>query len=1349
MIISKLNVAYILLLSFLAVKVQAQVEVDVNLNTVHSVGTISDFDRNKFINSHGSLTESDWDGDEDKLTYLMEDVDAYLGRDNGIMPWNINQSTEDPNNPGYVDPAYMATRGQRVREVLYGINNASRHKYEDRSDIIFGGQVRPFWDGVTKPCCDDTSWSFDSDAAGDFMGRFFNEFFRNEGEPSTKGHPRPRFMEILNEPLYELSTVGDTPPLAVFEYHNEVADAIRRHNTDVLIGGYTTAFPYFDVDNFQRWDDRMKLFLDTSGEKMDFFSVHFYDFNETNPQYFRGSRMEATLDMMEHYSMIRLDTIKPFHISEYGGRNRVLEQAAWSPFRDWTTLRTISPMMLSFMDRPDKILKAIPFIVTKAEWGRQDDGDPYPWRLLRQDFEETGVGGDEWVFTELIKFYELWADVNGKRVHTNASDPDVLVDAYVDGNKAYVIVNNLITNPKTFNLNLFEDSGLVLEGIVEKALYLNGSAPILERIEHATPPAGFTLTPESTTILEYTFAGQVPLDETSEEVKYYATDYLQPINANSEINFNINGVDHSGMFGKATLRLGVGREHGKSLRPMVSINGTELSVPSNFSGDDDQQFRPGFFGLLEVDVPYELLQEDNEIAITFDDAGGFVSSAAMRVFRFSDEVEQTDASSFLSFDNYSSFLLGDQTVPEFLHNQEILMDISYSSGTIDGVERDLSSVTLAIRQLDENGLTVASSTVDTIASENAANAGVAAYTYTIPSTFADGSAIPEPTDLPDGHQLMAVIEMLVEGDERTVVTEEVLISASRDRFVTFNNRSEFIPSGGVNPEVFIGQTMNIEISYSTDVVDGVEDDLNYVATFLRQLDENGGTVKNSAFQTVVTTDAANFGTTTYSYTIPSVFTDGTVLPVTADLPEGHSYILIIFSASDGVSKFANANGEIIVKTPTAPPVPDRARSISFNNRSDFFTSCGTAPEVAPGDVIDLDLTYSTGIVGGQQEDLTYVATFIRQLNENGGLVADSPFEVILSGDAADSGSFSYTYTIPDAFADGSMIPLSSDLPDGHSYSLVIFMSVDENAGFANANDLIILNEFLDVDDDGIVDACDEDNDNDGLIDELDDCPLIPNTPISLNFAFDGSGEHCWVTEGNVDFINSWELVSLTINGVAYENRWTTELPDRIDGKYFIRYESNVDWGHFEINGTDENTNNDCEDPVEITIPFVQDGVGDYCWVTTDDIRFINSWSLDALEINGEDYTNRYSTNLPDKIDGQYVITYSTQKPWGHFEAGGFSISGRSNPSASGAISQLMIHPDPVSLTANVRWEGLQNWTDVIVYDPLGRVVMTQPLAAGQQELLLDISDARFRNGMYLISVISQGERLTKKLVITK
>jgi hypothetical protein len=67
------------------------------------------------------------------------------------------------------------------------------------------------------------------------------------------------------------------------------------------------------------------------------------------------------------------------------------------------------------------------------------------------------------------------------------------------------------------------------------------------------------------------------------------------------------------------------------------------------------------------------------------------------------------------------------------------------------------------------------------------------------------------------------------------------------------------------------------------------------------------------------------------------------------------------------------------------------------------------------------------------------------------------------------------------------------------------------------------------------------------------------------FAFDGAGTLCWRSSNLGGQINSWNLASLTINGVDFTNRWagSGSYPPQINGFWFVSYSSNVAWGHFE------------------------------------------------------------------------------------------------------------------------------------------------------------------------------------------
>jgi endoglucanase len=75
----------------------------------------------------------------------------------------------------------------------------------------------------------------------------------------------------------------------------------------------------------------------------------------------------------------------------------------------------------------------------------------------------------------------------------------------------------------------------------------------------------------------------------------------------------------------------------------------------------------------------------------------------------------------------------------------------------------------------------------------------------------------------------------------------------------------------------------------------------------------------------------------------------------------------------------------------------------------------------------------------------------------------------------------------------------------------------------------------------------------------------PATAISAPFTKDGSGTFCWQISTIPSYINSWNLNSLTVNGVSFTNLYATpsQLPAKINGFWYIAYNSSVAWGHFE------------------------------------------------------------------------------------------------------------------------------------------------------------------------------------------
>ena len=634
------------------------VTVEVNMNMGREVGGISTFDRSKFITIHSTPTDGDWDGGQqgapNALPDLLDDFangrDVYFGRDTGYISWQRkNRIGEHSTKPGWAEPSDLSYWGADAR-AGYEADTAA-HPYEFRNaNGIMCAQYSGFWpngnsyNGWAISTNDTPSEPLGS-ATGDFIGRFLNHYYDNFG--AQTGRPSPAYVEIINEPDWHILDWAADPDYGtataddIWRFHNGVANGIRAHNTNSLIGGFVTTFPDHDEDNFQEWEVEWKSFIDIAGTNMDFWSLHLYDFpsiSNGKQRYRKGANMEAMFDMIDYYSEKQLGVARPYVISEYGAQTHDYNNQGWSAYRDWLRLKSINAMVMAFMDRPHLMLKTIPFTVVKAEWGRNSNTnspnymEPYGPRLMRQANEPASYSGD-WIYTDLVKFYDQWKNVKGTRIDASADDPDIQVDAYADGNKLYLIVNNLIDHSTTVDLSLLDVHGNTVQGVNEKNLYWDGvgdvgSVALLET-NHVGNLAQVQIGAEGCAVLEYTLASAVSIDETLGESKYYATSYLKSITSGVTNSFQVNGVS-LGQTGTAVLRIGFARAYGLSQQPAVKVNGTTVPVASDLMGFESDD-RAQYFGMVQIPVDFSLLGQDNTVEVVFPDSGGDISTVALRV----------------------------------------------------------------------------------------------------------------------------------------------------------------------------------------------------------------------------------------------------------------------------------------------------------------------------------------------------------------------------------------------------------------------------------------------------------------------------------------------------------------------------------------------------------------------------------------------------------------------------------------------------------------------------------------------------------------------------------------------
>ena len=575
----------------------APVTVSVDLETQRFLGDVSELDRGKYFTHHsGSASDP-------QIATFRSDYDVAGGRQFwGALPYAKNQTGEVG-----VYPNTTPSTDQTVRPA---------------TQIVQTGHPR-----------DALRYDTDVQAAADWVTTYY----------TTVVDEVPAFYEPINEPFVHAgdSEFSDAPDAAAMrlkmaQLFAAIGEAVDQTPAlaNMNVVGYSSAWPSVELWDFGHWDSRMKMFMDVAGEHMDAFSTHLYDgINVTGQNNRRsGSNSEAILDLIETYSYAKWGEVKPHALTEYGG----IEQGygeAYSDIQSAQSLRSQNHLIFNFLERENDVLISVPFTTDKATWflDPANNCEPYGAALFKLGNHDASNCSGDFEYTWRVNFYDLWQDVQGERGVIKTSDPDIQAQLFVDGNKAYVAVNNLADNTQTLDLEFLSGlSGLQNVEIREMEIPISAALePTYTETTQAAAPASVTLDSGGTAVLVYTFDADIEFNKTVQSEKYYTGTHLQPIVANQAMTFEFDGVQ-SANAGDAILRMSIGRKHDRSKAPEVTVNGTAVDVPVDWKGYD-QANRDDFFGMIEIPVPMALLDASNTVSVTFPDSGGRVSSMILNV----------------------------------------------------------------------------------------------------------------------------------------------------------------------------------------------------------------------------------------------------------------------------------------------------------------------------------------------------------------------------------------------------------------------------------------------------------------------------------------------------------------------------------------------------------------------------------------------------------------------------------------------------------------------------------------------------------------------------------------------
>jgi hypothetical protein len=295
------------------------------------------------------------------------------------------------------------------------------------------------------------------------------------------------------------------------------------------------------------------------------------------------------------------------------------------------SIRAQNGMIFGLMDREDRLEISIPFNTDEAKWHITEKNNYLPYKAVLWRPENMGVPKKEitgWVYTNRIHFYDLWKDVKGTRIHVSTDNPDIQVQAFTQDKNLYVALNNLAEEPQKLDFHLDGVENSVQSIYVKSLTVFEDDLPRYYETTVPSIPSEFFLDTAETIVLAYTLKKPLSFTKKITDVRHYSKKFLVPIEAHKKITYVFNKVNSAVI--EASLAMSIGRTHDLSKRPLIKMNGINIPVPFNWKGYD-QANRKKFFGAIDIPIPIELIQENNNVDISFPDSGGHLSTLILDV----------------------------------------------------------------------------------------------------------------------------------------------------------------------------------------------------------------------------------------------------------------------------------------------------------------------------------------------------------------------------------------------------------------------------------------------------------------------------------------------------------------------------------------------------------------------------------------------------------------------------------------------------------------------------------------------------------------------------------------------
>ncbi|MGJ8724484.1 MAG: beta-agarase [Roseibacillus sp.] len=583
--------------------------------------------------------------DEEHYHHLVNELDISFGREIGPIRSVVNYSRavrQDLNRPGFIDLDYFK---QQIAKKAQPDDPTLAQDFAPNLNVAAHGSPGAY---------------------PKFMGQWMTDTVKKE---KSNKHPkvipanhaasaelaaavfqynytdltRPRFFEPINEPHWSFLTQSNQTA----QWHLAVRDAIKAATPEVLVGGPCNAVGYFYRNNYQSFNG-LQSFMDATANQLDFYSFHTYDYYRWEDDQFKGNHLsgaplDGVLDLVPNYAHLTQDQPCQIVISEQGGyanggngdsnhklimkaaQGRVLPRENESDFdyalrarsmHDFIHLNSIIGNIVTYMEHPHTVLKAVPFLLhNAAAW------DPYYYAVLcaPQDFQKDG----KLVPTELQNFYRLFAGVDGRRVLSHSDDPDIACRSFVKDDQLFIIAHNFSEKSETLSLELPQPEKLTLRRLGRNPdLTLNYS-------EQPSESTSTPLAPLETLIFIADYASPIQEKSHHNETVHYGDQVI--VDSGTPIQIPTPNTDQ---ILTATLRIGFTTPHEADKSLLVKINGKLLPdhLPDSITRNSNPKGGYATTRVFPLDPKY--LKADNTIEVSLaEGTPGKIGTATIRAQR--------------------------------------------------------------------------------------------------------------------------------------------------------------------------------------------------------------------------------------------------------------------------------------------------------------------------------------------------------------------------------------------------------------------------------------------------------------------------------------------------------------------------------------------------------------------------------------------------------------------------------------------------------------------------------------------------------------------------------------------